>query len=366
MIMSISGIYAATSSLNNGNFNTSGIDIKVQIYKLNSENVIVKYDDNNKIVVPSEVVSFIPKIENNGASCYVRAKIFYIDENIEASDYITGISNEWKKYGDYYYFLEAVSPEENIKLFDTIKIPENVREITHNSKLKLEIVAEAVQEKNFEPDYTKDDPWKGIVPVQSTNIEYDIDTTDDENVTITYENGANGDVEISNGFFDDMKNIMPGDTYSSSIKIKNTNKENAKYYLKLNLDGLTEKEIDLLNEIDLVITNKAGKVIYKGKVKDAQNILLGKYNIGEEDEFNLKISVPIDLSNKYAGIYPKLNWTFSVDYDKDTTKENNDNQNKSNPQTGDKINVSITIFLISSMGLLVVMLLDYKEKRNIE
>ena len=69
------------------------------------------------------------------------------------------------------------------------------------------------------------------------------------------------------------------------------------------------------------------------------------------------------------------------DYDKDSSNQSNTNQNnsntnktntnnantnKTNPQTEDKINMAITIFIISAIGLVAVMLLDYKENRNIE
>lgn len=366
MIMGISGIYATTTQIASEQTSTNGVDIKIRTFKLNSENIEVRDEDSNKVVLPAEIISFIPKIENLGAKCYVRVKIFYINEDIEAETYITGISNEWKKHGEYYYYKNALNTKEIMELFDTIKIPQNISEITSSKKIKLEITAEAIQEKNFEPDYTKDDPWQGIIPTKSVNTEYNIDTNKDKNITINCENVTSGDIEVSDEFINDMIDIMPGDSYSSSIKIKNTNKKNAKYYLKLDLEGLNEIEIGLLEEIDLIIRNKQGKVIYSGKIRNAENILLGKYNIGEEDEFEFKMLVPKDLANKYAGINPKLNWTFSVDYDKDNTKDNNSGKNKTNPQTGDKINVAITIFVISSMGLVIVMLLDYKEKRNIE
>ena len=124
-----------------------------------------------------------------------------------------------------------------------------------------------------------------------------------------------------------------------------------------------------------------GKVIYSGKLRNAENVLLGEYNINEEDEFNFEMLVSEELSNEYARIHPKLNWVFSVDYDKDSsnpsntnqnnsntnkTNTNNANTNKTNPQTEDKINMAITIFIISAIGLVAVMLLDYKENRNIE
>ena len=373
MIMSISGIYAGAAQITSGESYTGGVDIKIQTYKLNDENTEVKYEENeNKnVVMPLDVISFIPKIENLGEKCYVRAKLFYVNDNIDAGDYVTGISEEWEKHGEYYYYKNALNPKETAKLFDTIKIPQNISEITNSKKIELEIIAEAVQEKNFEPDYTKDDPWKGVVPTQSVNTEYDIDTANNKDITVSYENGAIGDIEISSDFIENMKNIMPGDSFSSKIKLKNNNKKNAKYYLKLDQNGLDEIETGILEEIEIKITNKQGKVIYSGKLRNAENVLLGEYNINEEDEFNFEMLVSEELSNEYARIHPKLNWVFSVDYDKDSSNQNNTNQNntntnKTNPQTEDKINMAITIFIISAIGLVAVMLLDYKEKRNIE
>ena len=80
------------------------MDIEIQNYSLNSEETEVKYDNENKEVSPSEVISLISKIENYGENCYVRTKIFYINDDINFKQYVTGMSDEWEKYGEYYWF----------------------------------------------------------------------------------------------------------------------------------------------------------------------------------------------------------------------------------------------------------------------
>jgi len=356
--MGISGIYAVTEQLTNGQIITGGIDIDLQVFKINNENKEVKYIEDNKVVMPGEVVSFIPKVENKGERCYLRAKIFYINESIDINQFINGISSDWVKHGEYYYYGKTFDSGKTTKLFDSVQIPNNINEITNSKKIKLEITVEAVQEKNFTPDYTKDDPWQGIVPTKSIRDKYDIDTTTNSKMTIKYENGASEDIIVSDDFFDNMKTIMPGDSYDSSIEIKNKDKKVAKYYLRFKYD-----EIALLKETILVITNKKGQIIYNGKIKDAKNIFLGEYKKNQGEKLDLKILVPEDMENQYENLSTKLEWIFKVEYDKEIDKKNN---NKTNPQTGDNINVAITMFILSSIGLIVVMVLEHRERKNIE
>lgn len=386
--MSISGIYALTLQTTGGKFNTGGVDIEIQNYSLNSEETEVKYDNENKEVSPSEVISLISKIENYGENCYVRTKIFYINDDINFKQYVTGMSDEWEKYGEYYYYKKTLNKDEKLKIFDAIKIPDNIRELTSESKIKLEITAEAVQEKNFEPDFSKEDPWQGIVPTQSINTKYDLDTNENYMI-IKYEDGADEDINVPNNFFEGMKNLMPGDSYTSSVEIKNNNKKDAKYYFKLSINEENENYQELLNNTDLIISSKNGQVLYNGKMINDKKILLGEYNIGQEDKLDFKISVPKELENKYANLGSTLNLIFSAEYEKENTENNNAensdntdntveneskkdnnnskaNENKLSPKTGDKINVAITVFVISCIGLVIVSFLDYREKRNIE
>lgn len=350
--MTISGIYASAQQITNGQLYSGGVDIDVTMYKLTSENVEVVSVDERK-VIPAQVVSVIPKVKNNGEKCYIRAKIFYINNSVEPSKYINSISNDWIKRGDYYYFARPLKEDVSIKMFDTVKIPENIQEITSSKRLVLEVTVEAVQEKNFVPDYSKSDPWQGLEPAQIVNSKYDMDINNTSNILVDYQNGAEESVKLAKNSFSNLREVMPGDTYTTYIQVKNTNKKDEKYYLKFNSNN-----VNLPNQMELVITGKNGQVIFDDNIQIGQNILLGQYGAGEEDILDVQMKVPENVENPYEYLDSNLNLVFSVDSEK---KKNN---NMINPQTGDKIYLAITIFLISAIGLVIVMVLDYVERRK--
>lgn len=356
--MSISGIYALTTQETNGIISTDIVDIKIQNYKLEDNNEETEYGTEIKKVMPGEKISIIPKIFNLGMDCYLRIKVNYIDSDIDFINYVTGFSKDFTKYGDYYYYNTTLKSQENVKIFDTITIPEDVTSRANNGKIKLEIIAEAIQDRNFQPDYSLADPWRNVKPSKTVNNIYEIDDKKSK-VVINYEDNTDKDISVSNNFFELARKMAPGDSFTDNIKIKNANKEKARYYLKLNTDKNDINEINLLSQIQLIITKKNGQVVYNGKLLSEDKMLLGEYKLGENDELYFKVLVPEKLDNQFENLNPKLFFVFSAEYD---TKENTDK----NPQTGDSINVAITIFFISAIGLVIVMLLAYKERKNVD
>ena len=364
LAMSISAIYAMNSEMTNGVISTGVVDIKIDTYKIDSGQE-VSYGGEKKNVTQGEVVSIIPKIINCGESCFVRVKVNYVNSNIDFKNYVTNFSSDLNKVGEYYYYDKVLEPNESIKLFDTIKIPDNIYDLITGNEVKLEIIAEAIQDKNFEPDYTLTDPWKNVNPTKCINTSYNIDTEGQySKIDIKYEDGINNDIIIPEEFFEDLKTAMPGDTFVNYLKIKNSNKKSVKYFLNLQAEDTSNaKNIELLSFIDLTITNQEGKEIYAGKLLNQDKILLGKYSLEEGDKLAFKVSVPNDLDNRYVNLNPKLSLVFTADYEKEKQDEE---KHIKNPITGDSIDWAITIFLLSSIGLIVVILVDYFERRNID
>ena len=159
---------------------------------------------------------------------------------------------------------------------------------------------------------------------------------------------------------------MPGDTYTGNVKIKNTNRNAAKYYLTPNIDEKNKKEIELLNQINLTILNKEGQVICSGKLKNNEKTVLGTYFYNGYDKLDFKLTVPKELDNKYARTKLNLDWIFSVDYSENVNEKDYNEDDKANSETGDRIDVAITIFIISAIGLITIIILNYIEKRSFE
>lgn len=361
ILMSTSGIYALTNQETDGTLSTGIVDISIDNYTLNENNEEIPYSETTSVVYPGDKISLIPKINNLGESCFVRVKINYIDTSTNFLDYTTGFSNSLTKYGDYYYYTDVLDNASNIKIFDAIKIPDDITTTDNERKIKLEIIAEAIQSKNFVPDYSLSDPWKGITPSENTKSSYDIDTeTGKLKINILYEDNTINDISVNKDFFKQMYNVMPGDNFVDYAELKNTSKNSNKYYLKILTDDKKEEEINLLNNIHLTITNKNGQIIYNGNLLSSEKFLLGEYATNDYDKFEFKIEVPSELENEFTLLNPKLYFVFSSESEEDTNKV------PSNPKTGDKIDLALTIFLFSSICLVIIIILAYIEKKKQE
>ena len=354
--MMISGIYALANQETNSVLRTDFVDIEVNNYKLNDNDEESEFGTEIKKVNPGDKFSIIPKVFNLGMDCYLRIKINYINDETDFINYVTGFSEDFIKYGEYYYYNSILKANENVKIFDTIKIPDDITSRINEGKIELEVIAEAIQDRNFQPDYTLENPWRNVKPSKTVNSTYEIDD-ESSKIVISYEDNIDKDISISDNFFERARKIVPGDNFTDSIKIKNTNKEKANYYLSISTDKKDEKEIELLSRIQLIITKKNGQVVFNGKLLNEDKLLLGEYKLGEDDELYFNVIVPEDLDNQFENLSPKLILVFSSDYE---AKE----ENIILPITGDPIVMAVTIFCISTIGLVTVVLLAYRERKK--
>ena len=373
MLMSVSGIYALTTDeITKKLFSTGIVKIQLKEFTLNSENEEVQYDKDKENVVNGERISLIPKTYILGDDCYIRFKVSMATSNviIDNSNYIEGISNKWKKVGNYYYYDSVAETGKNINLFNTLIIPNDEGQQL-NEEIRLNIVVEAIQSKNFEQDLTLKDPWNGIEIEQSIENSYSIGK-DEKRMIIKYENNTNENITISENLFEKLKNVMPGDNINENLIIKNNRKNVTEYFFSIENNELSEIEKDILNKISFTIMDNNEKVIYKGNLLDNTKVLLGKYKVNEQNSLIFKISVPKELQKKYSLLNIKTIWKFSA-YEEVEDENNEKPENKKdikktgNPKTGDsEIDLSIKLFFISAIGLIIVLILDRRERNKIK
>lgn len=171
IIMSISGFNVVKGKTQKAVKNP--VDIKIETYK--------GYE-SGKTFSPGEVVSFVPKVLNTSVDCYLRVKIEYVNSNTDFLDYITDFPESLEKHGEYYYLKNVFKANEVLNLFNTIKIPEDAELRVSGKNVRLEIIAEAIQADGFNPDYSLEDPWKGVIPEKNTGqIIYIDDDTEEHN-----------------------------------------------------------------------------------------------------------------------------------------------------------------------------------------
>lgn len=372
--MLISGIYAFTnlSVLNITNeVNTGAVKISLNEYTVNNGNESL-YEENEGIVFPGQIISLIPRISNIGDSSYIRAKIGYLSDSeaIELSDSnIEGMTGDWIKKGDYWYYKNVVNSGENIDIFKSFKIPVNISNEYQGRTIDLNITAEAIQSENFTPNFDSENPWNGINAESAKDYQMD-KIQKNTNAVIEYTNNANLYVTVSDSFFSKLGHIVPGDSLSEEVSINNKSNGNAEYFVSTEvLEGASEKELDLMKKLNLRITSENG-VIYEGSLDGLNQQELGKFKSNETAKILFTVTMPSELGNEYSLLSSSIKWKFDIKYDdvvpkKDEPKIVPVKPDVKSPQTGDtKIKIAIAIFIIASISLIVVLFLEKKSKNK--
>jgi len=348
--MFVSGIYSLNDEINKAEsgLSTSAVDIEIVEYKENNQ----PFDKDGTAVMPGDEIILIPRVNNLGIECYLRAKIEYTINNevFSLTDYIEGNYSSWTKNGEYYYYGSILPRGSSIDLFNKVTIP-NLSSKYNDKIVVVHMVVEAIQAKNF------DGNWDNVKIKKSVNRTYDINY--DGESSIIYEDNTNHHITLDSGFFDKLGNMIPGDSVKETFKLLNNGELESEYYLTIDYSNLTNEELGLLSKMKLLIKKQNGETIVDSNLGDKTKHSLGIYPQGKGDLFTIEISLPNNIDNDFSKLFAKVTWKFSYDVYSE--------QNEPVPITGDfKIEWSITAFLISAMGFLVVLFLWKRESENME
>lgn len=338
--MCISGIYSLTDEMNKteSGLSTSAVDIEIKEYNQNNE----PFQDDGKVVMPGDEIILIPRVNNLGIECYLRAKITYTirDESFNVEDYINGNYSSWTKSGEYYYYDGVFDKEASVDLFNKVTIP-NLSNDYYGSIIVVHIVVEAIQAKNF------DGNWEGIEIKESVDGTYDIDY--DGESSVIYEDNVHKHITLDDHFFDNLGNLLPGDSISEEITILNSSYDKNEYFVAIDYDNLSDEEKALLRSIKLKIRNSNGEELVSSNLEDKTRHSLGIYRKGGGDRLTIELSLPTDIDNDYSKLFTKIMWRFSYDVISHGNLP-------PNPNTWDlKFDLSIALFIASAIGFLVVL-----------
>ena len=317
LLMGISGTYAYyRSSVETINKIAVG-DVNIGIWEYEEDgDGEKKYEGpENGIVLPSQVISKIPRITNYAEPCYVRVKPVFDEE--ETQDYrlgeedLGGIEDVWLKAGEYYYYPKVLGKQESVDFFRTITIPSAWTSEAEGQVLSVEIQAEAVQAANVTPDFTAEAP----------NRKWATDVTQ---------------ILVHDNFFRNFPVLMPGDEWEDTFTLVNTTASRAEFFLRTELpEELSETEKELLSKVKLEI-REGNSVIYEGDLESeglwaAKS--LGICSPDERKEICFSIRVPSELGNEWALRKSGVKWIFSVEGE-DLPQEEGPSIWHSAPKTG--------------------------------
>lgn len=116
--------------------------------------------------------------------------------------------------------------------------------------------------------------------------------------------------------FDNFKNVMPGDTISQKITVKNNADGNVKAEIFLRSFGADEKSEDFLSKLRMYVKKSDGSYIFGDSAEKPfafdKPVSLGVFLSGETTDIEVILEVPFELDNSYSSSIGKIKWEFSV------------------------------------------------------
>ncbi|MCI5699040.1 MAG: hypothetical protein MR308_01390 [Lachnospiraceae bacterium] len=382
------------------------IDISLTEYQIDKTGNEQPYGDD-LLVLPGDTISKIPRITCLAEPCYIRALITHssptTEENsdvtntdasqsytdplsvaadtsaghaapppaeqtvIPALEYvdclsdenILGLSENWVRIGNYYYYKNILLPNETVNLFQGVSIPAEWGSNHAGQQLYLNIQIDAIQSQNFTPDFSSENPW-GNEEIEVCAHCGDRSSLVNPYTTmyVEFEGNSHKLVAVPDDFFSNIGTAMPGDHLSDTVILKNTTSDAAELFFHTALpENLSQEQKNLLEQIVLSISLD-GKELYRGNLEAASlhsDLSLGTYPSRSTKNFDFTLTLPAELKNRYALADTVVRWVFSVRQDGATSPV----------KTGDTMTYLPFVFLgaggLISAGIYLILLIRRKH-----
>ena len=120
--------------------------------------------------------------------------------------------------------------------------------------------------------------------------------------------------------FPDLKGVMPGDTRTQNITVKNDSAKNVRANIYLRSEYADDQSRDFLSQLQFTLNvgNNNGQAYMfspAGTLTPDNDgwVLLGTLYSGGEVDLSLLLTVPTDLDNQYMDRIGTVDWTFKVE-----------------------------------------------------
>lgn len=169
--------------------------------------------------------------------------------------------------------------------------------------------------------------------------------------------------------FPNFKGVMPGDTLTQKITVKNNADNKVKVKIYIRSLGAHEDSVEFLSQLGLKVAkseeNKMAYMFDAAANETAQLtdwVYLGTLYSGGEVNLDVTLNVPTSLDNEYQSKIGYLDWEFLIE---EFPIEEGDSKL---PQTGDNSNMGLGFtFIICSLIMMIILLVwRKKDKQNEE
>ena len=161
--------------------------------------------------------------------------------------------------------------------------------------------------------------------------------------------------------FPDLKDVMPGDTLTQQITLKNLASNKVKVRLYIRALGATADSVDFLSQLKLKVIKQTDTVMFDAPANETTGLkdwtYIGTLYSGGKTDLNVLLTVPVELDNRFQDAVGLLQWCF---YAEELPIEPTD----PSPQTGDTILPMVITLAVSGGAILLILFFERKKRRQ--
>lgn len=186
--------------------------------------------------------------------------------------------------------------------------------------------------------------------------------------TVTYDGTARkfifepGTQHSPTSLFENFQNVMPGDTLTEQILIRNDKSNKVKIKLYMRSLGTQENTEDFLSQMNLTVQQRGKSVLFDAPADQTAQLTnwtyLGTIYSGGKITLDVTLEVPITMGDDYQNNIGYIDWAFKVE---ELPVESTDPQP---PKTGDIILAYVAVMVLSLAVLLFLLLVRKRRKQE--
>lgn len=163
--------------------------------------------------------------------------------------------------------------------------------------------------------------------------------------------------------FPNFKDVMPGDSLTQKITVKNDADDKVKVKIYIRSLGAHEDSEEFLSQLGLKVDKSDDNemaYMFDAKANETAQltdwVCLGTLYSGGEVNLDVTLTVPVELDNEFQNQIGYLDWEFMIE---EFPVEDTDPKP---PQTGDNSNLGLWFAIMLCSGAMLIILLVWRKK----
>ncbi len=164
--------------------------------------------------------------------------------------------------------------------------------------------------------------------------------------------------------FPNFKGVMPGDSITQKISVKNDVDKNVKVKIYMRSLGAHENSVEFLSQLKMTVTLLTDTNLFDAMVDETAQLTewtyLGTLYSGGEADLEVRLDVPVTVGNEYQEQIGYLDWEFRIE-------ELPVSPDDPAPPTGDRSYITVWIVVgigVSAVVILIVLIVIVRRKKD--